>query len=70
VKQKTKVSILITVVMIFLITIGYKKMKAASPGSIRHCFTCDTVPEGAVLCDDFESETPLITGIYFRRCAT
>ena len=40
-------------------------MEVASPGTIKHCFTCDTVPEGTIFCDDFESETPL-TDRYFE----
>src|SRR5678816_393972 len=51
--------IFVTMLFIFLITIGCKETEVASPGIIKHCFTCDTVPEGTIFCDDFESEAPL-----------
>jgi len=57
-KQKVKPFILIMLVFVFLITIGYKKMEVASMGT-KHCFTCETAPEGTIFCDDFESETSL-----------
>src|SRR5215212_2338185 len=58
-KQKMRPFILTTLVLVFLITIGYKKIEVASTGTKKHCFTCETVPEGTIFCDDFESETPL-----------
>jgi len=58
VKQKSKPFILLTLVLAFLVTIGYKTIEVAPTGA-KHCFTCETVPEGTIFCDDFESETPL-----------
>jgi hypothetical protein len=49
---------LTTLVFVFLITIGYKKMEVASTVT-KHCFTCETAPEGTIFCDDFESEASL-----------
>jgi len=66
-----KLSILISLAFAFWITIGCKKkgvavtVTIAPPGSVKNCFTCDTVPEGTVFCDDFESETSL-TDRYFE----
>ena len=54
-----------SLVFVFLITIGYKKREIASPELIKYCFTCDTVPEGIIFCDDFESET-LLKNRYFE----
>jgi hypothetical protein len=50
--------ILISLVFESLI-LGCKNVEVASPRAIRYCFTCDTVPEGTIFCDDFESEASL-----------
>jgi hypothetical protein len=41
------------------INIEDKKKQVASTDSVNPCFTCDTVREGTIFCDDFESDTPL-----------
>ncbi|MES2645790.1 MAG: hypothetical protein V4717_02855 [Bacteroidota bacterium] len=51
-------------VLSFLITIGFTKQQL-TPSPLKNCFTCDSVPEGTIFCDDFESETKL-TDRYFE----
>ena len=70
-KQKMVLVILISLAFAFRITIGCKKkgmaqtvaivppITVAPPELVKDCFTCDTVPEGTIFCDDFESEAAL-----------
>ena len=57
-QQKMILAILICVTFAFWIP-GCKKKGVTTSDSIKDCFTCNTVSEGTIFCDDFESETPL-----------
>ncbi|MEO8765676.1 MAG: hypothetical protein ABI416_15355 [Ginsengibacter sp.] len=35
---------------------GYKQKEVAAVENVKGCFTCATVPEGTIFCDDFESQ--------------
>lgn len=50
---------LISLAFACCINIGYKKKGVAPPVLANICFTCDTLAEGTIFCDDFESETSL-----------
>src|ERR1700704_5279961 len=60
-----KLAILISLVITFWITVSCKKRGVSLSGAVKVCFTCDSVPEGTIFCDDFESETAL-TERYFE----
>lgn len=45
--------------------VGYKKKKAGTRDPVPVCFTCDTLAEGTIFCDDFERNT-LLKDRYFE----
>lgn len=54
-----KPAALIGLVFLFWITPGNKNHEVTPQQSEKLCFTCDSVVEGTIFCDDFESQTPL-----------
>jgi hypothetical protein len=60
-----KPAILISIAFACWISIGSEKAKPSSPELTKTCFTCDTLAEGTIFCDDFESGKPL-TDRYFE----
>lgn len=57
--QTIKISILISLVSSCCIIVGFQKRNLATQVLKTNCFTCDSVPEGTIFCDDFESSEPL-----------
>lgn len=60
-----KPAILLSISFACWIITGYGQTKPFSVKLIKACFTCDTVAEGTIFCDDFESGKPL-TDRYFE----
>src|SRR5436190_23848670 len=65
-KQEMKFAVWTILVLICCIGIGSKKEVAGQSAKmmeplppVKFCFTCDSVPEGTIFCDDFESAAPL-----------
>ena len=64
-KLKIKPAVLVSLALACWGTLGCKKKGVAQtvivspPGLAKDCFTCNTIPEGTIFCDDFESEAPL-----------
>ena len=64
-KQIINPAILISLALGVLVSIGFASKRVVSPASEKRCFTCDSVAEGTIFCDDFESEAAL-PGRYFE----
>jgi hypothetical protein len=51
--------ILISAAFVLLTIIGYRKKEVPYRPKNKDCFTCASLPEGTIFCDDFESDAPL-----------